>query len=195
MASTPIISWQIDGETVETVTDFAFLGSKIIADADYSHKIKRCLYLGRKDMINIESIVKSRALLYWQRSVYSKFWFFPVVMYRCESWSIKNPEHWRIDAVELWCWRRCLRALWTARSSSQSTVKEISPEYSLEGLMLKLNLQYFGHLMWRTDSLENTLMLGKIQLEEKGMTGDEMVACHHWVDRHEFEQALEVGDG
>ena len=120
---------------------------------------------------------------------------FPVVMYGCENWTIKKAEHWRIDVFELWCWRRLLRVPWTARRSNQSTLKEISPEYSLEGLMLKLKLQYFGHLMRRTDSLEKTLMLGKIEGKRKREWQDEMVGWHHWIDGYEFEQALEVGDG
>ena len=120
---------------------------------------------------------------------------FPVVMYGCENWTIKKAEHWRLDVFELWCWRRLLRVPWTARRSNQSTLKEISPEYSLEGLMLKLKLQYFGHLMRRTDSLEKTLMLGKIEGKRKREWQDEMVGWHHWIDGYEFEQALEVGDG
>ena len=119
---------------------------------------------------------------------------FPVVMYGCETWTIKKAERWRTDAFELWCWRRLLRVPWTARISSQFILKEISPDYSLEGLMLKLKLQYFGHLMWRTDSFEKTLMLGKIEGEGKGMTEDKMVGWHHWLNGHEFEQSLGVGD-
>ena len=165
MASSPIISWKIDGETMETVTDFIFLGSKITADGD-SHEIKRCLLHGRKAMTNLESILKSRDITLPTKVHLVKAMIFPVVMYGCESWTIKKAEHQRIDAFELWCWRRLLRVFgdsWTARRSNQSTLKEISPEYSLEGLMLKLKPQYFGHLMGRTDSLEKTLMLGKIE--------------------------------
>ena len=139
-----------------------FLGSKITEDGDCSLEIKRCLLLGRKAMTNLNSILKSRDLLYWQMSVV-KTMGFPVVMYGCENWTIKKAECWKIDAFELWCWRRLLRVPWTARRSNQSTLKEISPGCSLVGLMLKLKLQYFGHLMGRTDSLEKTLMLGKTE--------------------------------
>jgi len=164
MASGPITSWQIDGETMETVTDFIiFLGSKITADSDCSHEIKRCLLLGRKAMTNLDSILKSRDITLPTKVRLVKAMVFPVVMYGCESWTIKKAECWRIDAFALWCWRRLLRVPWTARRSDQLILKEISPEDSLEGLMLKLKLQYFGHLMWRTDSLEKTLMLGKIE--------------------------------
>ena len=145
MASGPITSWQIDGETVETVTHFIFLGSKIIADGDCSHEIKRHLLLGRKAMTNLDSILKSRDITLVTKVCLVKAIVFPVVMYGCESWTIKKAECRRIDAFELWCWRRLLRVPWTARRSNQSVLKEISPEYSLEGLMLKL--QHFGHLM------------------------------------------------
>ena len=147
MASGPITSWQIDGETVEIVTDFIFLGSKITADGDCSHKIKRCLLLGRKAMTNLDSISKSRDITLPAKVCILKAMVFPVVKYGCENWSIKKTEHPRIDAFELQCWRRLLRVPWTARRSNQSIIKEISPEYSLRGLMLKLKLQYFGHLM------------------------------------------------
>ena len=147
MASSPITSWQIHGETMETVTDFIFLGSKITVDGDCSHEIKRHLLLGRKVMTNLDSILKSRDITLLTKVCLAKAMVFPVVMYGCESWTIKKAEHRRIDAFELWCWRRCLRVPWTARRSNQSILKEISPEYSLEGLMLKLKLQYFGHLM------------------------------------------------
>ena len=160
MASGPITSWQIDGETMETVTDFIFLGFKITADGDCSHKIKRHLLLGRKVMINLDSILKSRGITLPTKVHLVKAMVFPVVMYRCESWTIKKDEHQRIDAFELWCWRRLLRVLWTARRSNQSILK-INSEYSLE--ILKLKLQYFGHLMQRTDSFEKTLMLGNIE--------------------------------
>ena len=163
MASGPITSWDIDGETVETMTDFIFLGSKITADGDCSHEMKRCLLLGRKAMTNLDSILKSRDITLLTKVHLGKTVIFPVVMYGHESWTIKKAEHQRIDAFVLWCWRRLLRVPWTARRSNQSILKEISPEYSLEGQMLKLKLQYFGHLMRRTDSLEKTLMLGKIE--------------------------------
>ena len=161
MASSPITAWQIGGETMETVTDFIFLGSKITADGDYSHEIKRCLLLGRKVMTNLDNILKSRDITLPTMVHLVKATVFPVVIYGCESWTIKKVELRRIDAFELWCWRRLLRVLWTTRRSNQSVLKEISP--SLEGLMLKLKLQYFGHLMQRTDLFEKTLMLGKIE--------------------------------
>ena len=162
-ASSPTASWQIDGETVETVTDFIFLGSKITADGDCSHEIRRRLLLGRKVMTNLDSILKSRDITLLTKVHLVKAMVFPVVMYGCESWMIKKAEHQRIDAFELWYWKRLLKIPWTARSSNQSILKEISPEYSLEGLMLKLKLQYFGYLMQRTDLLEKTLMLGEIE--------------------------------
>ena len=164
MASSPITSWQIDEETMETVRDFIFLGSKITADGDCSHEIKRHLLLGRKAMTNLDSILKSRDITLPTKVHLVKAMVFPVVMYGCESWTIKKAEHQRIDAFELWCWRRLLRVLWTARRSNQSILKDINPEHSLEGLMLKLKVQYFDHLMQRTDSLEKTLMLGKIEV-------------------------------
>ena len=160
-ASGPITSWQIDGETMETVTDFIFLGSKVTADGDCSHEIKKCLLLGRKAMSNLNSILKSRDITLPTKVHLVKTMVYPVVLYGLESWTIKKAEQQRIDAFELWCWRRLLGVPWTARRSNQSTLKEISPEYSFEGLMLKL--QYSGHLMQRTDSLEKTLMLGKIE--------------------------------
>ena len=163
MASGPITSWQIDGETVETVSDFIFLGSKITADGDCSHEIRRCLLPGRKVMTNLDSILKNRDLTLPTKVCLVKAMVFPVVMYGCESWAIKKAEHWRIDPFELWCWRRLLRVPWTARRSNYSILKEISPGCSLERLTLKLKLQYFDHLMQRTDSLEKTLMLGKIE--------------------------------
>ena len=156
-------AWQIDVETVETVADFLFWGSNITADGDCSQEIKRRLLLGRKVMTNLDSMLKSRDITLPTKAHLVKAMVFPVVMYGCESWTIKKAEHRRTDAFELWCWRRLLRVLWTARRSNQSILKEISLEYSLEGLMLKLKLQYFGHLMRRADSLENTLMLGKIE--------------------------------
>ena len=163
MVSGPITSWQINGETMETETDFIFLGSKITADGDCSHVIKRCLFLGRKAMTNPDSILKSRDITLLTNVHLVKAMVSPVVTYGCESWTIKKAECQRIDAFELWCWRRLLRVPWTARRSNQSILKEITPEYSLKGLMLRLRLQYFGHLMQRTDSLEKTLMLGKIE--------------------------------
>ena len=167
MASCPITSWQIDGETMETVRDFIFLGSKITADGDCSQEIKRHFLLERKAMTNLESILKSRDITLPTKVCLVKAMVFPVAMYGCECWTIKNTERWRIDAFELWCWRRLSRVSWPARRSSQSIIKEISPEDSLEGLMLKLKLQYFGHLMQRTDSLEKTLMLGKIECRRR----------------------------
>ena len=162
MASGPIASWQIDGETIKTVRDFIFLGSKI-TDGECSHEIKRCLLLGRKAMTNLDSILKSRDIIFLTKVCPVKAMIFPVVMYGCESWTIEKAEHQRIDAFKLWCWRRLLRVPWTAGRSNQSILKEISPEYTLKGLMLKLKLQYFGHLIQRTDSSEKTLMLGKIE--------------------------------
>ena len=168
MASGSITSWRIDVETMETVTDFILGGSKITADGDCSHEIKRCLLLGRKAMTNLDSILKSRNVTLPTKVHLVKATVFPVVMYGCESWTVKKAEHQKIDAFELWCWRRLLRVPWIARRSSQSILK-ISPEYSLEGLMLKLQLQYFGHLMGRADSLQKTLTLGKT--EGKGKWG------------------------
>ena len=162
MASGSITSWQIDGETMETVTDFIFLGFKITVDGDCSHEIKRHLLLGRKAVINLDSIFKIIDITLPTEVCLVKAMVFPVVTYGCESWTIKKAESRRIDAYELWCQRRLLRAPRTARRSNQSILKEISPEYSLEGRMLKLKLQYFGHMMRRTDSLGKTLMLGKI---------------------------------
>ena len=171
MASSPITSWQIDGETMETMRDFILEGFRITADGDCSHEIKRCLLLGRKVMTNLDSILKSRDITLPTKFRLVKAMVFPVVMYGCESWTIKKAEHQRIDAFELYsrswrssvCWRRLLRVPWTARRLNQSILKEINPEYSLGGQMLKLKLQYFGHLMQRADSLEKTLMLGKIE--------------------------------
>ena len=164
MASGPITSWQIDRETVE---DFTFWGSKITADGDCSHEIKRCLLLGRKVMTNLDSILKSRDITLPTKVHLVKAMVFPVVMYGCESWTIKKAECWRDDPFELWCWRRLLRVPWTARRSNQSILKEISPGCSLEGLMLKLKLQFFVHLMWRAGSFEKTLILGKIEGRRK----------------------------
>ena len=167
MASSPITSWQIDGETVGTVSDFIFWGSKITADDDCSHEIKRHLLLGRKVMTNLDIILKSRDITLPTKVHLVKAMVFPVVLYGCESCTIKKSEHQRIDAFELCCWRRLLRVPWSARRSNQSILKEISLEYSLEGLMLKLKLQYLSHLMWRTDSLEKTLMWGKIESRKR----------------------------
>ena len=161
MASSPITSWQIDGDTMETVRDY-FLWLQITADGDCSHEIKRHLLLQRKVMTKLDGILKSRDITLPTKVCLVRAMVFPVVMYGCESWIIKKAKHQRIDAFELWCWRRLLRVPWTARRSNQSILKEITPEYSLEGLMLKLKLQYFGHLMLRADSFEKTLMLGKI---------------------------------
>ena len=163
MASGPITSWQIDGETVETVADFILGGSKITADCDCSHKIKRCLLLGRKVMTNLDSILKSWDITLPTKVHLDKALIFPVVMYGCESWTIKKAECWKIDAFELCCWGRLLRVAWTARRSNQSILKEISPKYLLEELTLKLKLQYFGHLMQRVDTFEKTQVLGKIE--------------------------------
>ena len=156
-----------DGETMEIMTNFIFLGSKITADDDCSHEIKRCLLLGRKTMTNLDSILKSRDIALPAKVCIVKAMVFPVVMYGCESWTIKKAQHWRTNAFELWCWRRLLRVPWTARRSNQSILEEINPEYSLEGLMMNLKLQYFGHLMQRADSLEKTLMLGKIEVRRR----------------------------
>ena len=163
MASGPITSWQIAGETVETVSDFILGGSKITADADCSHEIKIHLLLGRKAMTNLDSILKSRYITLSTKVHLVKAMVFPVVMYGYEGWTIRKAECQKIDAFELWCWRRLLRVSWTARKSNKSILKEISPGCSLEGLMLKLKLQYFGHLMRTVDSFEKTLMLGKIE--------------------------------
>ena len=175
MASGPITSQQIDGETMETVTEFTFLGSNITADGDCSHEIKRCLLLGRKAMTNLDSILKSRYINLPTKVHLVKIMIFPVVMYGCESWTRKKADCQRIDGFELWCWRRRLTVPWTARRSQQSFLKEINTEYSLEGLMLKLH--YFGHLMLRANSLEKALMLGKIE-GRKGRGRQTM----RWVD-------------
>ena len=172
---------------MERVRGFIFLGSKITADGDCSHDIKRRLLLGRKPITNLDSILKSRDITWPTKVHLVKAMVFPVVTYGYESWTIKKAEHGRIDAFELCCWRRLLRVPWTARRSSQSILKEISPEYSLEGLMLKLKLQCFGHLMWRADSFEKTLMKDWRQ-EEKGMTEDETVGWHHRLDDMSFSK-------
>ena len=184
MASIPITSWKINGGTMKTVTDFIFLGSKITADGDCSHEIKKCLFLGRNAMTNLDSILKSRDITLPTKVYLVKATVFPVVMYGYESWTIKEAKHWRIDAFEPWCWRRLLGVPWTARRSNQSILKEISPEYSLEGLMLKLKLQYFGHLMRRTDSLEKILWcLERLKAGEEDNRGWEgwMARLTRWV--------------
>ena len=178
IATSLITSWQIEGETMETVTDFIFLGSKITAHGDCCHEIKRRLFLGRKAMTNLDSILKSRASTLATNVHLVKVMVFPVVMYGCESWTVKKAERRRIDAFELWCWRRLLRVPWPARRSNQSILKEISPEYSWEGLMLKLKYQSFGHLMWRANSFEKTLMPGKI--EDRGWD-DWMASPTQWT--------------
>ena len=168
MASGPITSWQIDEETMETVNDFIFLGSKITADGDCSHEIKRCFLPGRKVMTNLDSILKIKDITLPTKVCLVKAMVFPVFRYGCESWTIKKAEHWRIDVFELWCWRRLLRVAWTARRSHQSILKEISPECSLEGLILKLKLQYFGHLMWRTDHLKRPGCWERLKVGREG---------------------------
>ena len=163
MASSPITWWQTDGETTETVRDCIFWGSEISADGDYSHEIKRCLLPGLKAMTNLDYILKSRDITLLTNVHLVKAMVSPAIIYGCKSWTIKKAEHRKIDVFELWCWRRLLRVPWTARRSNQSIPKEVNPEYSLEGLMLKLKLQHFGHLMRRFDSFEKTLILGKIE--------------------------------
>ena len=193
MASGPISSWQIDGETV---LDFIFWFSKITADGDCSHEIKRCLLLGRKVVTNLDSILKSRDNTLPTKVHLVKAMIFPVVMYGCESWATKKAEHWRTGVFEPWFWRRLLKVSWIAGRSNQFILKEISPEYSLEGLMLKLKPQYFGHLMRRSDSLEKTLMLGKIKGRRKrGRQRMRWLGWHHRLNGHEFEQSPGVGDG
>ena len=163
-----ITSWQIDGETMETVTDFIFSGSKTTVDGDCSHEIKRCLLLRRKAMTNLDSILKSRDMILPTKACLIKAMVFPVVMYGCESWTIKKAECWQTDAFVLWCWRRLLRIPRTPRRSNQSVLKEISPEYSLEGLMLELNLQYLSHLRWRIDSMEKSWCWEKLKARGEG---------------------------
>ena len=175
------------------MTDLNFLGSKITADSDYSHEIKRRLLLGRKAMTNLDSILKSRDITLPIKIYIVKAMVLPVVMYGCESWTMKKAECRRTDAFKLWYWKRFFRVPWTARRSNQPIVKEINPEYSLKGLMLKL--QYSGQLIWRANSLENTPILGKIEQEEKGVTEDELVGWHQWLNGHELEQTLGDGEG
>ena len=184
---------------MKTVTEFlcvcVCVCSKITADGDCSHDIKRCLLLGRKVMANLDNILKSRDITLPTQALLVKAMVFPIVMYGCESWTVKKAERQRIDAFELWCWRRLLRVPWTARRSNQSILKEISPGCSLEGLMLKLKLQYFGHLMRRADSFEKTLLLRKIEGRKTRGRQDEKVAWHHWLNEHEFGWTPGVGDG
>ena len=186
MASGPIKSWEIDGETV---SDFIFLGSKITADGDCSHEIKRCILLGRKVMTNLDSILKSRDITLLTKVHLVKAIVFPVIRYGCESWTIKKAECRSIEAFELWWWRRLLRVPWTGRKSSQSILKEISPECSLEGLKLKLKLQYFDHLMQRADSFEKTLMLGKI--EDRRRRGRQRI---RWLDGITDSMDMSLGE-
>ena len=204
MASGPITSWQIDRETVETVTDCILGGSKITADGNCSHEIKRHLLLGRKVMIYLDSVLKSRDITLPTKFCLVKAIVFPVVMYGCESWTIKKAgscgvgEHfWKSLGLqgELWCWRKLLRIPWTTRRSSQSIPKEISPEYSLEGLMLKLKLQYLATLCEELTYLKDPDAGKDWRQEEKGTIEDEMVGCHYQLNRHEFEYTLRVGDG
>ena len=193
MASCPITLWQTDGKTMETVTDFLFLDSKINVDSDCSHEIGRCLLLGRKAMTNLECILKSRDIILPTKVPIVKIMVFPVVMYGCESWTIKKAEHWRTDAFKLWCWRTLLRVPWTARRSNQLLLKETNREYFLEGPTLKPKLQYFGYLMQTISLLEKTLILGKIEGRRRREQQDEMVGWHHWYSGHEFDQS--PGDG
>ena len=188
MASGPLTSWEIHGKTVETVSDFIFWASKITADGDCSHEIKRRLLLGRKVMTNLDSILKSRDITLPIKVRLLKAMVFPVVMYGCESWTVKKAKCRRTDAFELWCWRRLLR-------SNQSILKEINSGISLEGMMLKLKLQYFGHLIRRVDSLEKTVMLGEIGGRRRRGRQDEMAGWHHWLDERESDWTPAVGDG
>ena len=194
MTANPIISWQIDGETMETVRGFIFLGSKITAGGDCSHEIKRCLLLGRKAMTNLDSILKSRDITLLTKVYLVKAMVFPVIMYGCESWTIRKAECLRINAFELWCWRRLLRVPWTARST-QSILKEISPEYSLEGLMAEAETPILWPLGAKSWLIGKDPDSGKDWRQEKGTTEDEMAGWHHRLDGHEFEQAPGVGDG
>ena len=189
MASGPITSWQIDGETVDTMADFIFGSSKITTDGDCSYQIRRCLLLGRNVMTNLDSILKSRDITLSTNVCLVKSMIFLVVMYWCESLTIKKAECRRIDAFELWCWRRLLKVLWTARRSNQSILKEISPGCSLEGLLLKLKLLYFGHLMGRADSFEKTLMLGKI--EDRRRRGQQRM---RWLNGITDSMDMSLGD-
>ena len=167
MGSGPITSWQIEWEMVETVTNFLLLGPTITADGDCSLEIRRWVLLGRKAMTNLDSVLKNKDITLPTKVCIVKALVFSVVMHGCERWTIKKAERWRIDAFQLWCWRRLLRFLWTPRRSNQSILKEINPEYSLEGLMMKLNLQYSGYLLWRADTLRKIMMLGKIEARRR----------------------------
>ena len=189
IASGPITSWELDGETVETMSDFISLGSKITADGDCSHEIKRRLLFGRKFITNLDSILKRRDITLPTKVHLAKAMVFPVVIYGCESWTVKKAEHQRIDAFELWCWRRLLKVLWTARKANQSLLKEISTGCSLKGLMLKLKEALdFGHLIGRTDLLEKTLLLGKIASKRRrGQQRKRLLDGHHRLDGHWFE--------
>ena len=191
MASGPITSWQIEGEKAEVETDFLFLGFKITGDGDCSHEIRKCLLLGRKTMTNLDSVLKSRDITLLTTIHIVKAVVFPVVTYSCESWIIKKAEHQRIDAFKLSCWRRRLRVPWTAWRSNQSILKEINPEYSLEGLMLKPKVQYFGHLIQMANSLEKSLVLGKI--EGRRRRGSQRMRCQS--NGHKFVQTLGDGEG
>ena len=192
MASGLIISWQVDGETMETVTDFTFLGSKITADGDCSHKIKRHLLLGRKAMTNLDSILKSRDITLPTKIRVVKAMVFPVVMYRCERWTIKKAENQIIEAFELWFWRRLFRTAWR---SNQSILKEINSEYSLEGLMLKLKLQYFGHLTEELTHWKIPWCWERLKAGEEGEDREQDVGWHHQLNGHEFEQPPGDGQG
>ena len=187
MASGPLTSRQIDGETVETVSDFILGGSKITADGDCSHEIKRCLLLRTKVMTKLDSILKSRDIILPTKVHLVKAMVFPVVMYGCGSWTIKKVEHWRIDALELWCWRKLLRVPWTARGFNQSILKEISPEYSLEELRLKLKLQYLATWCEELTHWKRPWCWERLKAGEEGMTEDEMVGCHRRLNGQEFE--------
>ena len=188
MASGPITSWQIVGETMERMTDFTFLGSKITADGDWSHEIKRHFLLGKTAMTNLDSILKCRDIIA-NKGLLAKVKAVVFPSSHVWVWTTKKAEHWKTDTFELWCWRSLLGVPWTARRSKQSIPKDINPEYSLEGLMLKLKLQYFGHLVWRADSLEKNPDAGKDwRQEEKGAKVDEMVGWHHWLNGHESEK-------
>ena len=180
---------------MEIVSDFTFLGSKVTAGGDCGHEIKRCLLLGRKAMTNLDSILKSRDITLLKKVHLLQAMVFPLVMYGCESWTIRKVERWRTDVLELWCWRRLLRVPWTARRSNQSILKEISPEYSLAGLVLKLKLQYFGHLMLRTTHLKTLLCWERLKAGGKWTIECEVVGWYHWLSGHEFEQAPRGGDG
>ena len=187
MASGPITSWETDGETVETVWDFILGGSKITADGDCSHEIKRHLLLERKVITNLDSILKSRDITLPTQVCLVKAMVFPVVMYGCESWTLKKAECRIIDAFELWCWKRIWGVPWTAKRSNQAILKEISPACSLEGLTLKLKFQYFGHLMQRADYRKRPWCWEGLGQEEKGTTEDEMAGWHYWLNGLEFE--------